>query len=53
MAELTAGGCSMLLSTNRSIEEIALHLGYCDASYFHRMFRRQMGVSPSRFRKDS
>ncbi|MDF2921905.1 MAG: hypothetical protein K0R57_819 [Paenibacillaceae bacterium] len=44
--------CDLLAATNLSVEEIALQLGYCDASYFHRVFRRRIGCSPSQFRKE-
>ncbi|MDV7143851.1 helix-turn-helix domain-containing protein [Tropicimonas sp. TH_r6] len=39
-----------LLSSNRSISDIANALGYTDAANFARAFRRLNGVSPSRFR---
>lgn len=34
-----------------TVEEIAYRLGYLDAAYFSRQFRRETGVSPSEFRK--
>lgn len=43
--------CELLASTSLSVEAIALQLGYCDASYFYRMFKQRTGLSPSQFRK--
>ncbi|ANE45389.1 hypothetical protein SY83_02560 [Paenibacillus swuensis] len=40
----------LLISTNASIESIADQLGYCDASYFNRMFRQRVGLSPAKYR---
>jgi len=37
--------------TDKPVVEIALDLGYADASNFTRAFRRAIGVSPSLFRK--
>jgi AraC-like DNA-binding protein len=40
-----------LQRTDKPVVEIALDLGYTDASNFTRAFRRAIGVSPSMFRK--
>lgn len=40
-----------LLNTNQKIGEIALNLGYQDASNFTKSFRRQTGLSPREFRQ--
>ncbi|MDR6551681.1 AraC family transcriptional regulator [Paenibacillus qinlingensis] len=40
----------LLLSTDRSIEEISLELGYCDSTYFYRVFRKHHGTGPLAFR---
>jgi AraC-like DNA-binding protein len=41
----------LLLSTNINIEEIAIELGYCDAAYFNRMFKKLTGMTPSAYRR--
>ncbi|MFC4305111.1 response regulator transcription factor [Cohnella boryungensis] len=40
----------LLLETDDSISDIAHHVGYKDASYFIRIFKRESGVSPYKFR---
>ncbi|MBR5542649.1 MAG: helix-turn-helix transcriptional regulator [Oscillospiraceae bacterium] len=44
----TAG--EKLRRTNNSITEIALSCGFNDMSYFSKMFLRQKGISPSKYR---
>jgi AraC family transcriptional activator of pobA len=39
-----------LLYSNRSIAEVGYYLGFLDAAYFSRWFRRQVGQSPRRYR---
>ncbi len=41
----------ILSSTGTSIAEIGEELGYKDALYFSRCFRRMYGMSPSEYRK--
>jgi AraC family transcriptional regulator len=41
----------LLFATRLSIEEIALIVGYHDASAFRRAFVKEQGASPSRFRR--
>ncbi|MBD2847653.1 helix-turn-helix transcriptional regulator [Paenibacillus sp. IB182496] len=41
----------LLLTTDAPIETIALELGYCDAAYFSRMFKRQAGIAPGAYRR--
>ncbi len=38
-------------STDRSLTDIALQLGYSDVAHFSRAFRRWTGMSPTRYRK--
>lgn len=40
-----------LTQSKKTIKEIALELGYEDAYYFSRMFKRQTMMSPMQFRK--
>ncbi|WMJ22839.1 AraC family transcriptional regulator [Paludicola sp. MB14-C6] len=44
-------GCSMLVSTNYSVEEIARQCGYPSASYFYRKFKQKTGENPASYRK--
>lgn len=41
----------LIAYTELSNKEIAFKLNYEDPSYFSRMFRKKMGVSPSAFRE--
>ena len=41
-----------LTFSSLSIKEIAALLGYADAGYFNRMFRRETGMAPGKFRQD-
>ena len=43
--------CSLLGSTLLSIREISDKLGYPDAMYFSRIFKKQMGLSPREYRR--
>ena len=43
---------AMLLETNKSVAEIALACGFQDSNYFGDAFKREKGVSPSKYRKD-
>jgi AraC-like DNA-binding protein len=40
----------MLVHTDEKITWIANHLGFEDASYFSRFFRKETGLSPEKFR---
>jgi len=40
----------LLLSTGRSVKEVAGEVGFDDPNYFCRIFRKKTGVPPSRFR---
>ncbi|GIP17310.1 hypothetical protein J40TS1_29520 [Paenibacillus montaniterrae] len=41
----------LLTNTETSIAEISAKTGYTSSSYFHRMFKKLYGVTPSEFRK--
>lgn len=43
---------SMLLETNLSVSEIAETLGFDSITYFERIFKRHLAVSPVQFRRD-
>ncbi|MFC4777047.1 helix-turn-helix domain-containing protein [Paenibacillus sp. GCM10023252] len=45
-----AHGRELLLNTSSSMASIAEYLGYCDASYFNRVFKRMIGMPPSSLR---
>jgi len=45
--------CTLLAGTNRSVQEVALDVGYRDALYFSKVFKKCMGVSPSKYRNGS
>ena len=40
-----------LRHTNASIEQISLKVGYENPSYFYKIFRKFLGISPSEYRK--
>ncbi|MEA2593995.1 MAG: hypothetical protein QOF01_464 [Thermomicrobiales bacterium] len=40
----------LLRTSNRSVTEVALAVGFADPSYFARLFRREYGVAPASFR---
>lgn len=42
---------SLLVSTNKSITDIAFSTGFQDINYFSRIFKRIMGISPTELRK--
>lgn len=44
---------SLLLSGEARIGEIAEQCGFTDVSYFIKIFREQMGMSPGRYRKEN
>ncbi len=42
--------CRLLTSTEESLTEIALRTGFYDQSHFTKHFRRQIGMTPRRYR---
>ncbi|RYF45807.1 MAG: helix-turn-helix domain-containing protein, partial [Cytophagaceae bacterium] len=40
----------LLFHTNNSLKEIAFELGFSDASYFNRFFKRETGMTPAEYR---
>lgn len=43
----------MLKTSSKSIQQIAVAVGYNDEKYFSRLFKRHIGCSPSEYRKTS
>ena len=43
---------NLLISTDKTISEIAFELGYNENSYFSKVFKKKSGQSPSEFRED-
>lgn len=43
--------CIYLKSSPMSSDQIAEIIGYNDSSYFHKVFKKKMGISPSQYRK--
>lgn len=43
--------CNMLHHSNYSIDQIAAQCGFCDRSYFSRMFIKKYSTGPAKFRK--
>lgn len=41
----------LLMRSDRSITQIALESGFCDAPHFIRVFRKEFGQTPARFRE--
>jgi len=39
----------MLKESNRTIKEICFEIGYNDPNYFSRLFKKNVGVSPTDF----
>lgn len=42
---------SLLVSSNKKISDIARQVGFRDAAYFNKLFKRATGVSPNSFRR--
>lgn len=43
--------CHLVTTTNHSLAEVAIDCGFSDQSHFSSIFRRQMGLTPARFRE--
>ena len=46
------GAVNLLLSTNDSIKQIAYQVGFHDVNYFVKVFKREIGMSPDKYRKE-
>ena len=47
---LVLEACRLLFHTSNSLKEIAFDLGFSDASYFNRFFKRETEVTPAEYR---
>jgi AraC-like DNA-binding protein len=43
--------CVSLQDLNKNLIDVALETGFCDQSHFTKIFKKQMGVTPSQYRK--
>lgn len=43
--------CDELLNSHRSIAAIAIEFGFCDQSAFTQQFKKQLGITPHKFRR--
>ncbi len=50
-ARMLSEAKNLLANTDYQVAEIAYRLGFTDAAYFSRFFRRNEGMSPGRYRK--
>ncbi|MDF2725489.1 MAG: AraC family transcriptional regulator [Paenibacillus sp.] len=44
-----SAACTLLANSQMSVGEISEHLGFCEQSYFNKVFKRQTGISPSKY----
>jgi AraC family transcriptional regulator len=42
-----------LVSGDRSLAEVAAEAGFADQSHFTRLFKRHVGTTPARYRRDA
>ena len=43
---------NLLITTRRSITDIALSCGYNNSNYFQSVFKRLVGMTPGQYRRD-
>ena len=43
----------LLRTTDRSVEEISAELGFCSSAYFRKIFKEQLGKTPTALRRES
>ncbi|MBM6699189.1 helix-turn-helix transcriptional regulator [Bifidobacterium pullorum subsp. saeculare] len=49
-ADRMSHACDLLGSTALPVTQVAAECGYADPRYFMRVFKRRMGVTPTRYR---
>ena len=42
----------LLEDSSKSMKEICMEVGYCDANYFSRIFKKTVGVSPTEYKEE-
>jgi AraC-like DNA-binding protein/mannose-6-phosphate isomerase-like protein (cupin superfamily) len=45
--------CYLLKNTSLGVDEIAEQVGYDNISYFHRLFKKDLGITPNHYRKNA
>lgn len=45
--------CHLLKRTDKTITQIALEISFSDSSYFSKMFKKRMGISPLKYRQSA
>ncbi len=48
-----AAAADLLATTNLQIQTVALHCGIMDVQYFSKLFKKQYGVTPTRYRNNA
>lgn len=51
MNERFSVACTLLRTTDMPIGDIIIHVGYENSSYFHKEFKKRLGVTPKEYRK--
>lgn len=51
MNERFSVACTLLRTTDMPIGDIIIHVGYENSSYFHKEFKKRLGITPKEFRK--
>ncbi len=51
LTKLRVDKACVLLEKNLSVKDVALEVGYNDALYFSKLFKKQMGYAPSEYRQ--
>jgi YesN/AraC family two-component response regulator len=42
----------LLLSTDKTVNEISINVGYENSSFFTRLFKKNTGLTPAKWRKN-
>ena len=51
LIKVRVGRAKELLMEGRSVEEVCERVGYDDSNYFIKIFKKYVGVTPSKYRK--